>query len=718
MPHRQWTVLAPNIMRDRVAKRTWLDCAAQLAACCTGGGAAELRRIRAQFVEHAHAAPPKVAAELALAVSILYDLATQGWNIRVADAQVEVTPPAFETTSADEQKKLIRSAHLIERDTQLCQPATRLFVREMERRRLHKGEWHSIFSLMRDGRELERKLRKAASLPVGSERAAALRNCVDPYLEVVHSGMACEFTGIRLTDIWRYFRHTWNTVYQSTPGRKIWFLVRDRAAPNHPVVGIAAFGSAIVQLAPRDEWIGWSPDVFIDRLRQGPSRGWAKWLQRSLTELIRGIYVGDFRRERLLSLGAISSPASRGIARLRQFAQRERRAHRLYPSRATHKAAAAGGSANRWKAEALTPLFRAKRAEHLADLLEARRLLRQAGFRATTAGLHKALESASGRKAVRRVLRYVKAAHVGVDMMDITVCGAVAPYGPILGGKLVGLLLQSPQAISAYAKRYRGAPSVIASSMAGRPVRRSPNLVLLSTTSLYGVASSQYNRLRLPAEAVGGRRDEALGYVPLGRTVGFGSFHFSRETMALLDMVLARHQRGRPVNSIFGEGVNPKLRKVRSALDLLGLPSDLLLQHRNPRLIYGVPVAVNFREVLLGLTRRPRPLIPSSRDVVGSMAEYWRSRWLSRRIENEAILDAVKAHVLAYPIQHGARVVPPPIPDEEGRLSLVPGHRPSLKGGGRRADHVFAQDDVGESLPSPQPARTRLAVLDVPDGSR
>jgi hypothetical protein len=365
----------------------------------------------------------------------------------------------------------------------------------------------------------------------------------------------------------------------------------------------------------------------------------------------------------------------------------------------------------------MTPLFRAKRAEHLADLLEARQWLGQAGFRATGEGLRKALESASGRKAVRRVLRYVKASHVGVDMMDITVCGAVAPYGPVVGGKLVGLLLASPQAVAAYAGRYRRAASVIASSIAGRPVRRRPNLVLLGTTSLYGVASSQYNRLRMSVSTEREGRNEAIDYVPVGKTVGFGSFHFSRETMVLLEMVLARHQRGRRVNSIFGEGVNPKLRKVRSALDLLGLPSNLLLQHSSPRLIYAVPLAANFREVLLGLSRRPRPHIAASPGVVSRIAEFWRSRWLDRRIESDAVLEAVKAHTLAHPIRHGARIVLPSVPGEEILFSAIPGQLQPSEYDEKAVDQ-FADDRTRISAPSVQRARRRVRGLAAPRVSR
>ena len=43
------------------------------------------------------------------------------------------------------------------------------------------------------------------------------------------------------------------------------FLVRDRAADCHPVIGIAALSSAIVQMDQRDRWIGWRPQDVLAR---------------------------------------------------------------------------------------------------------------------------------------------------------------------------------------------------------------------------------------------------------------------------------------------------------------------------------------------------------------------------------------------------------------------------------------------------------------------
>jgi len=172
----------------------------------------------------------------------------------------------------------------------------------------------------------------------------------------------------------------------------------------------------------------------------------------------------------------------------------------------------------------------------------------------------------------------------------------------------------------------------------------------------------------MPAEVAGGRAGEQLAFIPVGKTVGFGSFHFSQDTMRVLEIVLARQMLGRPVNSIFGEGVNPKLRKVRGALDVLGLPSNLLLQHGSPRIIYAVPLARNFRDVLIGRAKRATPLIPDRPGTSPRIVQFWRERWLANRIDNSAVLEAVATHTLAYPVRHGARVALPLISGEEGPL--------------------------------------------------
>lgn len=602
-------------------------------------------------------------------VSVLHDLREQGWEFRIVKKRLQALKPTFEVdeeNTPEEVKAQIRTGLLLERDVQLQQLATRRFVYDMERRRLGPNGWVSIFSLMRDGAGLAEQLRAAADLPRGAEREQALRSVIDPYTQVVDDSR-CKYTWLRLKDIWRYFRYTWSIPSQSVPGRNIWFLIRDRAAEHHPVIGIAALGSAIVQLKPRDKWIGWHPDTFLPELEADPSLKWACWVQESWEQLIAEIYIEDFLQDGLLDPAELAKPTRETIVRLETYAKEQRECHRLYPKTAEHKADIAGAD---WTERAQTYLFRSKRAKTLARLLRAKLRLRKAGFdfgQPSAVALKEVLSQTEGRSAIASILRRMKARHVGIGMMDITVCGAVPPYNPVLGGKLVSLLMTSPEVVEAYRRRYQEQPSIIASSMAGRPVVRKPQLVFLGTTSLYGVGSSQYNRVRLPAAEVGGQEGQEIRYENLEQTKGYGSFHLSGSTLSEIEKLLAQRGNSRRVNSIFGEGVNPRLRKVRDALEVVGFASDEVLQHENKRIIYGIPLATNFRAVLLGADRTAEWILPKDNpeQTTSAIADFWIRRWLSKRIENERFLVKIAEHTLTYPIEHGARVDLPPVVEEE-----------------------------------------------------
>lgn len=112
-------------------------------------------------------------------------------------------------------------------------------------------------------------------------------------------------------------------------------------------------------------------------------------------------------------------------------------------------------------------------------------------------------------------------------------------------------------------------------------------------------------RESLSRGSYGGISGESVRYMPLGRTEGHGTFQFSEATVGSLAAAVAEHRGGKPVNSIFGEGVNPRLRKIRDGLDLLNLDSDQLLMHGNQRLVYGIPLARNFRQYLIGRDSEP-----------------------------------------------------------------------------------------------------------------
>lgn len=624
-----------------------------------------LREAREEIQSRGANPPTKADVALRFACSAIVDVVAQGWELEVSRSGAQLKPPHFEGATPDEIKRRIREGHLLERDAQLRQPSVREFIKAMEQQRLGpRKSWTSITSLMRDGRELALKLNAATREESESEKLKKLRACVSPYVQVVEPGVACEFTGLKLTDIWRYFRHTWVSTYKSLPGRSMLLLIRDAAAPNHPVIGIAALGSSMAQQTQRDKWIGWDSEVFANSVAAKPTAKLCRWVHESIKRLLESIYVQDLLRDGIVERRELQKPTPTTIDRLLREHIRSVKQHRRFPGAADHKSSTNGNGNGKvdWKNQANTPLFRSKRTKTLALLLGVRASLQKAGLKdASKTSLKAAMATPTGKHAIRQLVRLVKSEHVGVNMMDIIICGAIPPYNILLGGKLVCLILTSPEVICAYRTKYSKQASIIASSMKGRAVVRTPNLVLLCTTSLYGVGSSQYNRIRVSLAELGVREDGKIEYCELGVSKGYGSYHFSQASIDYLETLLGRAGGGRKVNSIFGEGVNPLMRKLRDGLVEVGLPSDDLLKHGNSRVVYGVPLASNFREVLLGLDTAPKYFLPLRKvsEQTKQLAEFWRKRWLARRITRDGIIEEVTKHTLCYPIVHGARVILP-----------------------------------------------------------
>jgi hypothetical protein len=661
---RTWFEINPDLGESSSQFLRFCRQAERLVTAHIGGITGEdLRRLRAQVA--LKPVRPQGIAEIKLHVAenVVLDLIAQGWLIRTGPKAIQVHAPLLRNDSPSDEKERIRRAHLLERDSQLGKRSVIEFVKSMETSRLTGCGWHSIFSVMRDGPSLSTALSKVASISDRDVRTDALKEVISPYIQIVEGDAVCEHTGLRLRDIWRYFRLTWVNNYKSVPGRSIMVLIRDGAYRNHPVIGIAALGSSVVQQKVRDEHIGWDASTFVKKFSQNPSAQVVIRLHRALSNLIDGVFINDLLDDHELELERIhlSRPTHSIIERLRREAKSAREMHELSPHVSIHKSdASEEDNGGQWEERARTQLFRSKRCLHLATLLSIRKIFQEHNFITGRKRPYvEALESDQVRAAIGQLVRLIKAEHVGIDMLDITVCGAVAPYNTILGGKLVCMLLCSPEIVHYYSTKYSKQPSIIASSMKGGPVRRPHRLVLLCTTSLYGVGSSQYNRIKVPAKALGGDTADILEYKKLGCSVGFGSFHFSEQTLQWIKFLLGR-KGNRKVNSIFGEGVNPLMRKIREALDFVGLPGDEILWHGNKRVVYAVPLAENYQEVLLGFERQAAYFVPQSEPKLRTslLAAYWRRRWLASRITTAGVLERVAEHSLARPIRHGARVSP------------------------------------------------------------
>lgn len=588
---------------------------------------------------------------LAAAAHAAIDLVAQGWTVRVDRLGPLFSPPTAQI-DRDAEKERIRTQEHLRRDEQLRKPSVRRFVQGMERAHPLGDQLLSVFNLMRDGRELSDALRED---PTG-------RQAIQPYVQIVDDS-TCELTGFKLKDIWRYFRHTWSNAYATVPGRSMPILVRDAATPHHAVVGLAAISSPVVQIAERDTWMGWETDQFLRDVRAKPGDKLARWVAHRIQVQQDEIYVDDLLRDGVLQPSDLTKPTEDAIARLKADAERHRQRH--------HRSATIREVRNiehdAWIVRAETDLFRGKRSAALAEALDIRMTLGSYLLPEPTSGaLRRALDDSRSHARLRRLVRRARGERVGTVIADLTVCGAVAPYNALTAGKLVGALAVSPAVLAAYSQKY-ARPSEIASAMAGRPVVREARLSLIATTSLYGTGSSQYNRLFWPADVVGGKPDERIGFLELGRSRSFGTSHFTDASVEALIRFSMLTDSSVRVNSLFGEGVSPRLRKVRLGLAALGWPTNELLKHGRERILYGVPLVSNLRDYSLGIDSTPEYLMDVS--LVGGAArisEWWLGRWALRRAAQQHVQEAMQSHRLTRPVSHGARV--PLSPDEDEGL--------------------------------------------------
>jgi hypothetical protein len=581
---------------------------------------------------------------LAAAAHTLIDLVDQGWAVRMVKDGPLLSPPSPDGDRSTEKSRIRRQEHL-RRDEQLRKPSVRRFVQGMEQTHQWGTRLVSIFDLMRDGRELADAL----------QRDPSSKTVIRPYVQIV-DGSTCELTGFKLHDIWRYFRHTWTNAYSTVPGRSMPILVRDAATELHTVIGLAAISSPVVQIAERDRWIGWETDQFLEEVRSRPTAEMALWFRKRLEMHRSEIYVDDLLRDNVLQPTDLTHPSPEGIALLRADAERHRNKH--------HRASTVRGvraiERDSWKERAETHLFRSKRSTALAEALEISSLLGSyLSPDATAEELKEALADPRARTQMRRVVRRARGERVGTVIADLTVCGAVAPYNALVAGKLVGALAVSPKVLTAYRNKYTRA-SEIASAMAGRPIVREARLSFVGTTSLYGTGSSQYNRLYWPAEVMGGPEGVRMGFHELGKSRSFGTSHFSQETVEALVRLSVHNGSLVRVNGLFGEGVSPRLRKVRIGLAALGWPSDELLKHGRERIVYGVPLVDNLRNYSLGIDSKPDYFLdPTLEEADSQVADWWLERWCQRRAAQPAVLESMRSHRLVRPVDHGARVLLP-----------------------------------------------------------
>jgi len=561
---------------------------------------------------------------------VLRDLVLQGWTVREDDEGIILDAPSIGmevSTNPEYAKKELRKSFSFVREAQFRDPSTKRFIKSMERR--------GISSLFENGTELVNRLGR-----LGVEG-------INPDIELIEAGIRDPISGLLLQDIWRYARYYWSIPYSSTPGRNMFYLIRDTANDMRPLIGIAALGNPVLGLAQRDDYFGWTLNGLKRHLLHvSPYKRQAllKHLYVVLEEGINETYSADLEisifegewRDKLKHLEFIKEKSA--TERLKQL---ENTVNSHSPDyqliRDAHNSVAKGDhELVDWEKIARTALYRRKRAATLYELIWAINTLNELGFPESNRSFDKTIGCDDGVRALEIALRRVKQQVIASSVMELITCGSVPPYRDLLGGKLVATLMLSRKIVNHFKNKYSSRVSLIASALAGRPVSRPTRLAVLTTSSLYSIGSSQYNRIKVP---VGGG---ALLYKRIGKTESYGTVHFSSDTIEHLNEVVRLSESKRNINNIFGEGTSPKLRLVRSGLDALGLSSETFLRHNSPRLIYAASLCSNTEDILLGLSNVPDYLL-SNGDSNKFLVEYWKQRWLQNRLHRQDILDRVKS---------------------------------------------------------------------------
>ncbi len=574
------------------------------------------------------------------AVWLLFrDLIRASWKACYREGVLYMSLPSLNGSdihdaSSPEVKALLRSWMSESRHERLVTYTD--FINRMENPSAAK---QGIDILIADGEELAERLERAASGEIAPGEA------VQPYLQLVKDNERDEFTGLKLSEIWRYFRLTWSTPAETTPGRTMQYLIRDAAHPSHAVMGIASLENCAVQITCRDDYIGWNQKAYIDRIVSLSNEDARQELMQLLGYLEDGISGIDYSE--LCTDMVVEQPTAKDIqllfdeaASAEQSRQQILRNDLEVDVEEIEKSDLGSISMDAEKA-----LYRRKRAEQLARLLLAKKeiadVVNADDFNEKWESFCK---SEIGNSSIRSALVAQKTKHIGSSLMELNVCGAIPPYNEILGGKLVALLATSPQVIHDYKERYESKPSEIASRLKGEPVCRPADLVYVGTTSLYYVGSSQYNRLKIPGKLF--NSDFDIVWKKLGMTVGFGTMHISKATtMSLTEATSDGFNR---INHVFGEGASPKMRlltmSIRELLESTNEDSKDFSKHAMSRIVYGACLAENTFDYLLGKDQKPKYYTDMADYAKGTqkIIDYWSERWLASRLNYNPIYDRIR----------------------------------------------------------------------------
>lgn len=401
--------------------------------------------------------------------------------------------------------------------------------------------------------------------------------------------------------LWRAVRATWSMGPEmSAPGREVAVLVTDERWPAVPL-GIAQFRNVVPEIQARDLWLG------VSSGGAEASRGFLTLLGSAASEVSDRLQA---TRGQMVELLHHVNPE--GLDDVN-----------LHDADLDRVAEIARGSQQRYKAErrddvpdAHRHLAFVKRAETVSDLTRGIRAISSALARdePLLALRHEPRLRRDLDAGLKKLWHY----HMGFVAIEMSICGAAPPFGPMRVGKLMAALAGSDEVVRAWgADRPLGA---IASSVFQADVREAmpnPGPLVMFTSGLYPGHSAQYNRVRSGTTA----------WTKVGETTGYGSFHIGVDTSRVIEEYNAAVDGYAHITRRFGEGSGARFRSVGRALGRLGLPD--LRRHETRRPLYALPLVENPQDIILGWSSATPEKVqrPSARDLA---ADWWQ-RWVEPR---------------------------------------------------------------------------------------
>jgi hypothetical protein len=410
--------------------------------------------------------------------------------------------------------------------------------------------------------------------------------------------------------LWRAVRTTWSMgVESSAPGREVAFVGIDERFPDIPL-GIVQFRNVVPEIVARDRWLGMTSSVDPNR----KPLGYLRYL------------VGSDARDRLDGTRSVLTAL---LKHVNTKGLPEKLSSNADPRALADLAASQRSIFNELRKQgdkqARTNLLVVKRAETAADLIRGLKAIESAIM--APSPLDALIDDPELLRGLNAGLRKIWHYHMGFVAIEMSICGAAPPFGPMRLGKLMAMTAASDELLDAWGRdRPLGEIATETYNSSVREHVGNPGPIVVFTSGLYPGHSAQYNRLQ-----VGSSR-----WRKIGETIGYGSFQVSYGTSRLASQFNASIDGYRHITRKFGEGASPRFREVSRAITRLGLPD--LLRHEMPRPLYALPLVTEPQAVLLGWKApHPAELVSQPLNLLG---KAWWERWLAPRSEGLCDLAA------------------------------------------------------------------------------